>query len=721
MPIERAEVPIQEGSAPPESVRGIRHIWQKIPACVFALLLVLPVLFLLPYGFEKGPRTSWWLRPLLLLSAIVFSGAIRQLKLRHAVVALLTGLPVFAMWILLQPNITAESEFLIGALAVTAVIIGEWWSVARKTPFALVLAIISAMLGFFIFHVGNQYMTWVLPQWFSGKTSQAWPVMFWLMLGLSLRVGQIKGRVVQILWLVLCLASGSGIYCLHKSGYAPRPWGESVEFLAQKLQSSNLLVRHKAIYKLAEIGGKEVIEPLIQSLNDNSAQIRRQAAIALGYMKDKRATKPLLPLLNDTENDVRLMAMWALGKIGDPEASQPLLEALKNEEDPTTRAQIVYAIGRTKNKTALEPLLELLASALPEGKESKLEFPRRGTIYPPFQMPIYYSTVTAIDEGMRPHVIWALGEIGDMRASKSVKELLADDFVNIRGISVVALGKMGDKESFPEMSALLRDDDPYVRWSAAIGLGELADKRAVENLIQALNDSNVTVVQRVILSLGRIGDGQAVEPLISFLGHEQPEVANFAAAALGELKDERAIEPLLDVIKNAERVGRSINVQMIHFYTGRKVSYWSIGDHSVRLGAIHALGMIGDQRAIEPLIGLLASLDTNIRASAVQALGILGDRRTVEPIENILQEDQDESVRAAAASALGRIGAAEAVETLIRSLRDRMSPVRVSAATALGDIGDERAVEPLKKSLKDRRPDVRRATAEALEKLGHKP
>ena len=60
------------------------------------------------------------------------------------------------------------------------------------------------------------------------------------------------------------------------------------------------------------------------------------------------------------------------------------------------------------------------------------------------------------------------------------------------------------------------------------------------------------------------------------------------------------------------------------------------------------------------------------------------------------------SVRWSAAFALGHIGSENAVEPLIEALTtDKDSFVRGNAAEALGNIGDIRAVEPLKRALKD--------------------
>lgn len=74
-----------------------------------------------------------------------------------------------------------------------------------------------------------------------------------------------------------------------------------------------------------------------------------------------------------------------------------------------------------------------------------------------------------------------------------------------------------------------------------------------------------------------------------------------------------------------------------------------------RLVAAEILGVLGDNRAVEPLIQtLLADEDFSIRKSAAKALGEIGDARAVEDLTQAL-EDDNESVRDEAEQALEKI------------------------------------------------------------------
>lgn len=109
---------------------------------------------------------------------------------------------------------------------------------------------------------------------------------------------------------------------------------------------------------------------------------------------------------------------------------------------------------------------------------------------------------------------------------------------------------------------------------------------------------------------------------------------------------------------------------------------------SRRDNAIEALVEIGEP-AVEPLIQALNNESWVVREAATEALGKIGDERAVEPLIKVL-DDEDETTF-----------------------------VREAAAEALGEIGDERAIEPLAHALTD--IDVLKNAAVALDKLGWAP
>jgi HEAT repeat protein/beta-lactamase regulating signal transducer with metallopeptidase domain len=180
----------------------------------------------------------------------------------------------------------------------------------------------------------------------------------------------------------------------------------------------------------------------------------------------------------------------------------------------------------------------------------------------------------------------------------------------------------------------------------------------------------------------------------------------------------------------------------------------------VRTAAAKSLGLIGDQRAIEPLNQSLQDVDEQARKKAVEALSILKqiavessrdghqqllqNRTTNEAAPKVNQQTNNNltalnssnpNERAAAACALGRAGAVEAIPALINLLGDE-TPVQggkcwgsggwgpalhvfkqaspgEQAALALASFG-QKAVEPLIGALSGGQAVARRNAAWAL-------
>jgi HEAT repeat protein len=161
-------------------------------------------------------------------------------------------------------------------------------------------------------------------------------------------------------------------------------------------------------------------------------------------------------------------------------------------------------------------------------------------------------------------------------------------------------------------------------------------------------------------------------------------------------------------------------------------------DHyEIRGRAAEALGYIGDQEAIEPLINLLNNESHFwVNQSVIAALGKIGDIRAVDSFIKVLKREvkgvgAQELVKASAA--LGKIGDPKAVEPLINALKskdynpnldvlsDKTLNVHRNAAEALGKIGDTNTIEPLLNILAEGDEYICKYVSRALTMLGWEP
>lgn len=187
-----------------------------------------------------------------------------------------------------------------------------------------------------------------------------------------------------------------------------------------------------------------------------------------------------------------------------------------------------------------------------------------------------------------------------------------------------ALGE-GDRESRARTIARAADEvdpdvlvgqvaDPVdaVRRNAAMDALARAGRRSVPALVKALDANDDELVMFSAGTLGRSRDRSVIPHLVRLLAHRDANVVQTAIEGLGFLRARAAVEPLLQLLD---------------------------GDPWVRLGAIHALGEIGDVRAVEPLARRLG--DADAWSIAAEALGKLRSLRAVAHLADALFNARD--------------------------------------------------------------------------------
>ncbi|MCD6215119.1 MAG: HEAT repeat domain-containing protein, partial [Candidatus Desulfofervidus sp.] len=160
----------------------------------------------------------------------------------------------------------------------------------------------------------------------------------------------------------------------------------------------------------------------------------------------------------------------------------------------------------------------------------------------------------------------------------------------------------------------------------------LREKKDVKGLIKALRHEDVR--KEAAEALVNIGE-PAVEPLIQALKDEYSDVREEAARALGRIGDKRAVEPLINALKDEDsdvRMEAAEALDQMGWKPGyvTEKAYYLVAkkewDEAVKLG----------EPAVEPLINALKDEASSVRWGAAGALGEIGDERAVEPLINAL-------------------------------------------------------------------------------------
>lgn len=184
---------------------------------------------------------------------------------------------------------------------------------------------------------------------------------------------------------------------------------------------------------------------------------------------------------------------------------------------------------------------------------------------------------------------------------------------------------------------------------------------------------------------------------------DDPRLRQYLAIALGHLGDQRAVPPLIDALADE--------------------------DGKTRFYAIYALGELHAKEAVPDLVKISSSEDHDFRKMSIYVLGLINDERAVPVLKAALNDDKDD-IKWNAALGLARFGDRSGTGVLFNMLdRDyltKISGIRddqkeqaiVNAIRALVML-KEKSVESKLKSLSKGDPSlkVRQTALEALEQF----
>lgn len=184
------------------------------------------------------------------------------------------------------------------------------------------------------------------------------------------------------------------------------------------------------------------------------------------------------------------------------------------------------------------------------------------------------------NEILRPLAASRLGEIGGTELAMQLVQLLdnADESLSILIIGILA--QIGAPDSSSALISLLKDAvSDEVRRRSALALGKTGGDDAFEALMSTLETENdLRSRHHIIEALGWLGDERCIPDLVQIMQTDgDKETRTFATEALGRIGSDACFEPLLDTLQNRD--------------------YLPI----VRYYAAHALGLLGNPDAIEPL------------------------------------------------------------------------------------------------------------------------
>jgi aminopeptidase N len=220
--------------------------------------------------------------------------------------------------------------------------------------------------------------------------------------------------------------------------------------------------------------------------------------------------------------------------------------------------------------------------------------------------------------------------------------------------------------------SLLRDESGPVRMAAAVSLAGTGVEEARDALILGLKKNEEARVRRAVAwSLGTFRrDGKAIAALTDAVGHDASYfVSVFAMRALAHAACVDAYETLIGQLgrDSYEDVLRATVFNALAIAKDRRGVSLAL-DHtaygappSVRVSAALSLGALGKEHAGEreaayqKLLELLEDKAFRVRLAAVRALALLGDERAIGPLHALDQREAVHIIKSAARSGIRKL------------------------------------------------------------------
>jgi len=267
------------------------------------------------------------------------------------------------------------------------------------------------------------------------------------------------------------------------------------------------------------------------------------------------------------------------------------------------------------------------------------------------------------DEKIRGNAIEALGEIGDARAVVPLIDIYTkkeySKFNFMREKALAALGNIRDVKAVEPLINALQNSNHSVQMQAADCLGKIGDPKAVGPLITLLKDKPfyyAYIYEIIIRSLGLIGDRAAVESLIEAydfdwdvknskdrssigLKFNNSGIKKAVVVALGNLGGEQAIKKLTTVLRSKEDIDlRREAANSLYKLDWLPEENEFGAEYLILIKAWDRLILMGDT-AINPLISAANKFSgVGSRDDVITALGAIGDERVIEPLIAVLKE-----------------------------------------------------------------------------------
>ena len=473
-----------------------------------------------------------------------------------------------------------------------------------------------------------------------------------------------------------------------------------------------VLARVWMLRMLQHIGRAECVPAVAKLLNDKEARVREcarrtlqknptdQAGAALrsgldkaadpawrvaminavADRKDAAATASFIKALGDKNEDVAIAAARALGKVGGAQAAKALGDARKKAGDKV-------------GPIVIDALLLCGDQMVAAGKKDDA-----AAIYESLYVPAELKTVRiAALRGL----IASTGE----KAVGLLSEILSGDDAQMQAIAVDLTKGLPGSDATKTLAALLPKVSTSGKVALLNALGARGDAAAKPAVMEAVKSEDDEVRAAAVNAMGGIGDASDV-PALAKMAAGAPDAEKAGAlGALVRLGGKDVDAAIVKAMAGADAKGK---VVLLRALAARKAGGVTADvakaaadkDAAVKSEAITTLGVIGDEKTLATLVGVLAQAETDPhRQGAENAMAAIVSRATdkgpcADPVLAGLS-GAGAPVRCSLLRVLGRIGGEKGLAAVRAATKDADEAVKDAAIRSMADWPDAGPVEDL--------------------------
>lgn len=304
------------------------------------------------------------------------------------------------------------------------------------------------------------------------------------------------------------------------------------------------------------------------------------------------------------------------------------------------------------------------------------------------------------------------GKLDPLRDALRYEEIIADDDGRewdvgfpVRVEAVQALSRFEPAAVAEDLTAVLDDRAPPVRLAAVEAIGGLTTwiagvpERLVE-CVASRRPDNAEVAARAVDVLVHWRTSGTAELLVErLLAPDAPELDEQHLEALDRLLEadprgaparDALIERVLEQLRRSTDDRADAHAEDILGWvaaSARDKVLEALDNGTASPGLVRAAGLLGDARAVDPVVRSLGSTDPQMREAAAEAARALNHTRAVPALLTATQDDE-QAVRDAASAALDRMGTAAVIAGLAAVVSAR-GLLPVQGAELQGIVGEE--------------------------------